>query len=47
MTDADAEPAEQKPAYEPFTPDALEMVDVGGMETIETKDLQLLMEVER
>ena len=45
--DAEAEPAEQKPAYEPFTPDALEMVDSGGMETLESKDLQLLMEVEK
>ena len=43
---ADAEPPQPPVAYEPFPPDALEWID-SGAETIETKDLQLVQEVEK
>ena len=47
MTPPDAEPPQPPVAYEPFTPDALEWIDSGGAEPIETKDLQLIQEVEK
>ena len=46
MTTNDPEPAEQKPAYEPFTPDALEWDDVRAGECPYDRETKILQAIE-